>query len=231
MSHLIPRSGELSFFLKQVDPVLVAKKYLTNNLTMPTTKVKFDNTTLTSDLKAGTSREDEIYEIKDKNGENLRVITLEQKNWIRSNSLLNGQSSINENHAIQTYECHHCRDIFRGPYLVSPVKIEKKSSGELIIHGTGIFCCYECVYGNHKNKHYAGIYLRNYLYADTETLIRFLYNKQTGNSDLKATPDWTSRKKFDGPLPDQDYYSSKTTYTPIPNVIICTAKSMYIMGK
>lgn len=220
---------DLSFFLKQVDPVSVARRYLANELKMPTTKVKFDNTTLTSDLEVGSSPNDEIYEVKDKNGELIRIITTDHKNWTQEWSASPiGPGTVP---GVTQYRCHRCLIEHTGPYLVTPIKIERDPAGKLIIHGTGTFCCFECVYGHLKTKWYSSTYTRNYLYSDSETLLRFLYHLLTGKNDLKASPDWTLHQKHGGRLSDKDYYSPKTIYVPAPNVLLCTLKTMYVVSK
>lgn len=208
----------LNFFLKQVDPSLVATKYLSDELKVPKSKVKFDNPVITMDLEVGTSPESEIYEIKDKNGELIRIITTDHKNW----------SQVSTTNSLQSYKCHHCFIDYTNQYLVLPVKIERSIDGKLIIHGTGTFCCFECAYANLKTKWYAGVYMKNYLYSDSETLLRFLYYSLTGKTNLKASPEWLLHQKHGGKLTDKDFYSTKTTYIPLPNVILSTLKTMYI---
>ncbi|HLX52304.1 MAG TPA: hypothetical protein VKR58_00085, partial [Aquella sp.] len=118
---------------------------------MPSSKVKFDESEiLTPDIPVGTSSDSEVYEIKDKSGEPIRVVTAGHKVW-ENQEHLNGAYK---------YMCHGCRVEHTSPYLVLPVRAERDSSGKLVFYGTGTYCCFECVYSDLKTKYYSGIYQR-----------------------------------------------------------------------
>jgi hypothetical protein len=207
-------SGELNFFLKQVDPVAVAKRYLAGTLKICTDKIKFETVDITPDLEVGTSPESEVYEIKDKNGELIRVITGGHQSWLNQD-------------ALAKFNCWHCRVEHTGRYISLPVKVDRDPSKGLIFYGTGTYCCFECAYADLKTKWYCGVYQREYLYVDSEYLLRYMYHQLTGKSELIASPAWYLHQKNGGPLPDRDFYSSKSTYVEVPGIIIRIAKNIY----
>ena len=138
-----------SFFLRQVDPLQVAKSYLAGELRLPKGKAILDNSVITPDIEVGDSYDSEIYEIVDKNGERLRLVTTDHQRWLK-----NGSDLSNYN-----YLCHWCRADHVGEPICIPIKIEReKSTGKYLFSGTGSYCCFECAYADLKTKTYCGFY-------------------------------------------------------------------------
>lgn len=213
------KKSELTFFLRQVDPTHVATLYLSNELILPTGKIELNFTTVTPDAPVGSDSSSEIYEIVDKNGEHVRLITTDHDKWSKEKNNLSDDN----------YLCHWCRINNTGTPLLIPIRADREiSTGKLLFHGTGSYCCFECAYADLKTKWYCGPYQRNYLYVDAETLLRNMFYIFTGKTDLKASPEWFLHKKNKGPLDDNDFFNSKHTYMPIPNIVLCTAKTNYI---
>lgn len=202
---------ERNFFLKQVDPNEVVDLYLSNNLKMPLEKIKFDNLIITPDLEVGKDYYAPIYEINDKNGENIRIITTDHDKWIQNNNI--------------DYICHWCRINNQGEHIILPIKVDKDiSTNKLIFYGTGSYCCFECAYADLKTKWYCGYQVRDVLYSDTESILRFMYFIYTGKTNLISSPDWSLHQKNGGCLPDKDFFNEKTTYIKSPNYIINNIK-------
>ena len=209
---------EKSFFLKQVDPLLVAKLYLSGELLMPTSKVLIDESTITPDLEIGPNNSSEVYEIMDKNGEYIRIITTDNIKWKNPNSEYK-------------YVCHWCRISHNGEPIIIPIKLEKDhATGNLVFSGTGNYCCFECAYADLKTKWYCGFYQKNSLYTDAETLLRFMYHLYTKKENLVASPDWVLHEKNGGALSNKDFYNSKHTYVHIPNIIMSNIKTTHIQS-
>jgi hypothetical protein len=201
-----------------VDPLEVADMYLAGTLRLPPEKIKFDNITITPDMEVGKDYTSPIYEIFDKNGESIRVVTTDHEKWINNNTDKTGKK----------YICHWCRIEHVGEYIILPIKIDRDiSTGKLIFHGTGSYCCFECAYADLKTKWYCGPYIKDLLYSDTETLLRFMYHAYTGKSNLVASPDWILHEKNGGYLSDKDFFNEKTTYVKCANLILNTAKITY----
>lgn len=204
---------DLNFFLKQVDPILVAKSYLDGSLRLPSTKIKLDSSSLTKDLDYGNSFTSPAYEIIDKNGTKIRVITINHKNW---------KSGI----LPTNYLCNWCRLEYNNDPLVLPINIEYCDSS-IICYGTGTYCSFECCYADLKTKQYCDFYSRDFIYNNSENLLRFLYGHFHGNNKLIAAPDWTLHVKNGGFLDSKDFFNEQHTYVRIPNIILQTAKTCY----
>lgn len=210
---------ERHFFLKQVDPMVVAKKYLSKSLTLPTEKITINITMPTPDIQVGKDSSSETYEIVDKSGEILRMVTTDHEKWKR-----NGTDKSNSG-----YTCHWCRASFVGEHLIIPIRIDRDlSTNKLLFSGTGSYCSFECAYASLKTKWYCGFYQRDPLYSDAETLLRFMFYRFTNKETLIAAPDWTLYYKNGGPLSDKDFYSSHHTYVPTSNIILNVAKVSYL---
>ena len=210
---------ERNFFLKQVDPVQVAEDYLSGKLKLPKDKIKFGNITITPDLDVGKDYNSPVYEIIDKNGESVRIITTDHDKWIA------GSSSTTPT---KKYICHWCRIQNEGESVVIPVKIDRDvMTNKLIFYGTGSYCCFECAFADLKTKWYCNNFLRDALYSDSESLLRFMHYKYTDKEKLVASPNWVLHEKNGGALSDKDFFSDKTSYIPAPNIIINNIKTTY----
>ena len=178
---------DLNFFLRQVDPLLVAKSYISKTLFLPTEKFKFDDITLTQDLLIGQSPDSYAFEYTDKNGSKLKIITGNHSNWLAENKKEN-------------FICNWCRikynSITKIPLLL-PVQIEKLDD-KLVFHGTGDYCCFECAYADLKTKCYSGFYYKDSIYSDSEGLLRYMYYLFTGRDNLIASPPWTEHINNEG---------------------------------
>jgi len=216
----------LSFFLKGVDPLQVAKDYVNKTLRFPTEKIKAPPPTLTQDLVVGNSHDDEVYEHTDKNGTKIRIITGNHNNWV------------SEGIDKDKFRCNWCRIEYlvskkdvqaensRLPLLL-PVKIERDDN-ILYFHGTGEYCCFGCAYAHLKTKTHTAIYYKESSYCDAETILRHMHYLFTGKETLVASPDWEKHVKNGGKLSDKDYYSSDHVYALIPGIIFRPAKVSYI---
>jgi len=226
--------ADLNFFLRQVDPLFVAKSYIAKTLLLPKEKFKFDDITLTQDLVVGNSPDSSAYEYIDKNGSKLRIITGNHLNW--------SSETLKEN-----FVCHGCRIRYHiqgtksallsenltkivNCALLLPVQIEKVDD-KLIFHGTGEYCCFECAFADLKTKCYTGFYYKDSVYSDSEGLLRYMYYLFTGKENLTASPPWTEHIDNGGNLPDKDFYNKNYTYGLLPNVILKHAKVAYIRSE
>ena len=230
--------SELSFFLRQVDPLAVAKAYLNGTLLLPKEKVKFTTSTLTQDLVIGDNIDAPAYEYIDKNGSKLKIITGNHNNWTISNEIRK-----------EKFICDWCRINYtippvppvspegtggtggtgRSPVFL-PIKIEKDEN-KIYFHGIGEYCCFECVYADLKTKSYAGFYYRNSVYSDSETLLKYMNHLFTNRENLTSSPHWKLHVKNGGPLTDKDYYNSEYSYGNVANVILKPAKITYIRSE
>ena len=205
--------AELSFFLKQVDPLAVAKAYLNGTLKLPKEKFKFGVPTLTHDFVVGETIDSKIFEYIDKNGSRLRMISGNHDQYV------NGQKD--------EFTCYWCRVKYSGKLaLLLPVSIEKDENG-LYFHGTGEYCSFACAYAHLKTKTHVNFYYKDYAYCDAEGLLKFMHYLYTGNEHLVAAPDWTLRDT----LSEKDFYGSTNTYHLMPNVIMNPAKISFLRGE
>lgn len=205
------RFVDKKFFLKQVDPIEVAEEYLSGKLRLPADKIKFDNIMITPDLELGKDYTSSIYEILDKNGETIRIITTDHDRWSGANS------------SDKKYLCNWCRLHQSAEPIIIPIKVEQ-INGNFAFHGTGNYCCFECAFADLKTKLYTGLYLRDLLYSNSENLLRFMYYIYTGLDNLVAAPDWILHEKNGGKLSDKDFFNSRHTYVKCPNLIMNVAK-------
>src|SRR5437773_4937132 len=211
-----------NFFLYKVDPLAVLEKYKKGTLLITFEKISIDATPLSPDLQVGTDHDSAVYEISNKYGETVRIVTTDHNKWMKER----------EGTPVGEYICHWCRIKNTGKALVLPLQIDRDlATGNLIFYGTGSYCCFECAYADLKTKVYPSFYYRDYLYRDSESLLRFmyfLYHKEVGN--FTSAPLWTLHEKNGGELPDKDFFSNKHTYVSIPNIIINTVKTTYIQS-
>jgi len=205
-----------NFFLKQVDPITVVRSYLAGTLILPNAKIKFDSISLTPDLEVGTDYNSPVYEISDKNGEIMRIVTTDHDKWIIQDK------------SQQRYICYWCRIENSGEWIIIPIKIDRTPHGKLIFSGTGSYCCFECAYADLKTKWYCNYYYRDALYVDAETLLRFMYFSYTGKLKLTASSNWILHQKNGGKLSDKDFYNDKHTYVALPNIILNQIKTTYV---
>jgi hypothetical protein len=223
-------STDRNFFLRHVDPVLVLKKYMNGTLLVPKEKIKLDGGSLTPDLTIGPDYNSEVYEVVSKNGESIRIITTEHSKWIQ-----NGKNSFQGDQKFNShvYICIWCRIENKGEALLIPLKIDKEVvTDKMIFYGTGSYCCFECAYAHLKTKTNVSFYYRDAVYRDSESMLRFMFYLCFGDSKkLVAAPEWTLHQKNSGGvggLPDHDFFNSRHTYVPLPNVILSTVKTMYM---
>lgn len=201
----------LNFFLKQVDPCVVAKNYLSGNLKLPAEKIKINQNNITPDIQCGDNAECHAYEYIDKSGTKVRSITLNHNNWVKGYN------------AGRKYICDWCRIEYNNYPLLLPLKMEREPP-TLIFHGIGEYCCFECVLAGLKQQYFTSFYYRNSIYLESESLLRLMYYAFTGQDNLKASPEWKSHVKNGGILEDRDFYSNKHNYVMTPNIVLKPAK-------
>jgi len=219
---------EKNFFLKQVDPVEVFKSYSTGELRLPADKIKFDNVTISPDMEIGKDYTSPIYEITDKNGDTIRVVTTDHDKWVANNGTVERGRVLTLGQIAENYVCHWCRLKYIGEHIILPIKIDRDlSTNKFIFYGTGSYCCFECAYADLKTKSHCCPYMRDSLYADGESLLRFMYKQYTGKDTLVAAPEWFLHEKNGGKLPDKDFFNSKSTYVECPNIIMNSVKVTY----
>src|SRR5258708_717345 len=80
----------LEFFLKQVDPIKVAKEYLKGTLRLPPEKIKLSYQPLKPDIEYGDSYESMAYEYVDKNGKKNKIISTGHNEWAVQSSTNSG---------------------------------------------------------------------------------------------------------------------------------------------
>ena len=220
--------SELSFFLRQVDPIYVAKAYLNKSLKFPKNKIKLSDKILTPDLVVGDNYNSEVFEHTDKNGTKFKIITCNHENWV--------------NETIKPkFICDWCRieyisqekntqeknEKHKMPVGI-PIKIEQDENSKLYFHSVGEYCCFGCAYADLKTKYNTGFYYKNHIYSDSEGLLRYMNYLYTGSDELVASPYWKWHEKWEGKLSDKDFYGNNYSYTNVPNVIIKPAKTSFI---
>jgi len=204
----------LTFFLKQVDPIMVAQSYLAKKLLLPKEKIRINAPIITQDLEYGDSYDSPAYESMTKDGLKLRIITTDHDQWKKG--------------ILATpYICHWCRIEHKDAPLGLPIVYEylnKKS----IYYVTGNYCSFECAYADLKTKQYCNFYCKDYIYNESEILLKNMYFNMTGKHKLYSAPHWTSHIKNGGILTDKDFYSQHHTYNRSPNIVLYPSKTSFV---
>jgi len=209
-----------SFLLKNIDPYKVALNLLMGRINVPTNRVNFNANVLKPDFIIGSDCTSEIYETSNSYGDKIRIVTVGHGEY---NNHLNTTNKSDEN------ICSWCRIKFTTNPLVLPIKIQKMNNN-IIVHGTGKYCSFECAYARIKLQTNCNLHHRDFFYADSETLLLMLYHLYYRNTDqLQPAPDWDLLDINGGPLTKEQYHSKVHYYSNVPNIILLPIKKEYMI--
>lgn len=134
------------------------------------------------------------------------------------------------------YPCYWCRrplDKYRKTVVGIPIKINRTVTDQTGIFSFdcddyGCYCDERCAYSSLKANYRNPITLRDSLWEDSESLLRFIYRLKYGDQTLKEAKDFRLLKINGGPLDDDEYDSYENyDFSKSSNVIYLPIKKMY----
>lgn len=218
-----PSSFKPTFILKGIDTSELANRFLSGKYSKNKDEGKYpinfnNNIKVFSFAKVyGNSEEDEIYTYVDNYNKIKKIFTTNHKNYIcfRDEKSKENSSCI----------CHWCRKEYINSKIGVPISMNKLDNRKYIFYVYGDFCSFECCYAYIKEHNSMTRSQRKYLYDNSESLLKTLYNLiYSDKEELKSAPDWRFLKEYGGSLDREEFHSKNIIFTELPNIIFSPIK-------
>lgn len=231
-----------TFLLRGIDYLQVLNDYYQgkyNDIEIPKTKVTMSSNAVTSDYSVGTDKHSEIYEYVGSSGNRVRMITTNHKNYnemrnkLVNNSYLNNiREGIPIEYGSNNNICLWCRRIFSFEPVGMPIKMEYlEDSKKNIFHVVGNYCTYECCYSHLLTRTRSQFGLKDYMYMDSESMLRIMYGKTYPDQLLIEQNEWTLAKWNGGPMSEDDFFSGRHRYEKNVSIVLLPSKNEYYLAE
>lgn len=226
-----------NFLIRGVRPDDVFAKYLEGKFKTATLPEKREiNTKIPKMQNYGTDPEtSQIYYYTDRQSRRVIVATGNHKPYIQfvhNNYDPHTVIDLSE----MNYPCYWCRrplEKYRKTVTGIPIKINRTVTDQTGIFSVdcddyGCYCDDRCAYASLKANYRNPVALRDSLWEDSESLMRYIYRMKYGDQILKEAKDFRLLKINGGPLDDDEYDSYQNhDFEQSCNVIYLPIKRTY----